>query len=262
MLGKQYLVDLSAAGLPVIPTVDRREDLTPPAGRPVRREAEGRGRLGGPAGAGPRSAGRAVVDRQLVQPHLELRYEVSFYFIDRDFQYASTPPTREAVGVERYEPDDEDLAFAPAVRRVETPSTRHPARRCRPHSDGELLLGRAGGPQSVLSLDLVEEPTRSALHRPVRRLRHPAPHDHLTVSHSRSVRDRPVPDRPVLGNRFLGDRSMGGCPQGRAVLTNRGQGDRGSTPGERFPAGGGRWIGVRWLRGRAGRLRAVEVPPG
>jgi len=162
MRGKRYLVDLTRKGWPVIPTVDRREDLglLPPAARYVVKPV-----------LGADSIGLRVVDDldgvdlegALVQPYVELAYEVSFVFVGRAFQYAVYAPDRERRwDLEPYAPSADDLAFAQrfvdwndldvGVQRVDA---------CRTH-DGRLLLVELEDLNPYLSLELVEAAPRSA----------------------------------------------------------------------------------------------------
>jgi hypothetical protein len=114
MAGKQYLVDLSDGGWPVIPTVDRPADL----GRLPDAPAYVVKPKAGADSVGLRFVGREELDGVtwddvLVQPRVDFRYEVSFYFVDGAFQYAlrAPDPGRRWV-LEPYAATDDDLAFA------------------------------------------------------------------------------------------------------------------------------------------------------
>ncbi|WKX16871.1 hypothetical protein [Streptomyces sp. HUAS CX7] len=116
MLGKQYLLDLTAAGFPVIPTVDRAEDLHL---LPVADEYVVKPRLGAdsaglrivPAAGVPRALGDAA--DLLVQPRVDFAYEVSFYFVDHDYQYAlHAPHPDRRWQLEPYDATVADLDFA------------------------------------------------------------------------------------------------------------------------------------------------------
>ncbi|MFJ8924715.1 hypothetical protein ACIREK_35170 [Streptomyces sp. NPDC102415] len=164
MAGKQYLVDLSRAGFPVIPTVDRAADL----------------------GLLPRSAGYVVKPKLgadsvglrftdepeypegadgtlLVQPRIDFRYEVSFYFVGHDFQYALHAPHPDRRWVlEPYAPTAADLDFA--RRFVEWNTLTHGIQRvdaCRT-PEGGLLLVELEDLNPYLSLDLVSDQVREA----------------------------------------------------------------------------------------------------
>lgn len=164
MAGKQYLVDLSRAGFPVIPTVDRAADL----------------------GLLPRSAGYVVKPKLgadsvglrftdepeypegadgtlLVQPRIDFRYEVSFYFVGHDFQYALHAPHPDRRWVlEPYAPTAADLDFA--RRFVEWNTLTHGIQRvdaCRT-PEGGLLLVELEDLNPYLSLDLVSDRVREA----------------------------------------------------------------------------------------------------
>ncbi|WP_374983250.1 hypothetical protein [Streptomyces fradiae] len=175
MAGKQYLLDLTAAGYPVIPTIDRPEDvrLLPEAGQYAVKPKLGADSIGLAFVPGERLGDLAYGD-VLVQPRVDFRYEVSFYFVDDAFQYALNAPDPERRWVlEPYEPTDADLAFA--RRFIDWNTIDHGIQRvdaCRTR-DGGLLLVELEDLNPYLSLDLVPEHTRdsfvesmtSSLHR-------------------------------------------------------------------------------------------------
>ncbi|MGW3138440.1 hypothetical protein [Streptomyces sp. NPDC001139] len=162
MVGKQYLLDLTAAAYPVIPTIDRPQDLgrLPEADQYVVKPK-----------AGADSIGLSVLPRErlstlaygdiLVQPRIDFRYEVSFYFVDDAFQYALHAPDPQRRWVlEPYEPTEADLDFA--RRFIDWNTLDHGIQRvdaCRT-PEGELLLVELEDLNPYLSLDLVDGPTR------------------------------------------------------------------------------------------------------
>ncbi|MFJ1610877.1 hypothetical protein ACIOHS_47435 [Streptomyces sp. NPDC088253] len=164
MAGKQYLLDLTAAGYPVIPTIDRPEDLhlLPEAAQYAVKPK-----------AGADSIGLTFLPREqlsdlvygdiLVQPRIDFRYEVSFYYVDDTFQYALHAPDPERRWVlEPYEPADADLAFA--RRFIDWNTLDHGIQRvdaCRTR-EGDLLLVELEDLNPYLSLDLVSDRTRDA----------------------------------------------------------------------------------------------------
>ncbi|MFF8277582.1 hypothetical protein ACF05T_15945 [Streptomyces lateritius] len=164
MAGKSYLLHLSREGFPVIPTAGRREEfaLLPEADAYVVKPLLGadsvglrfveRARLGDVDPAG-----------MLVQPRVPFAYEVSFYFVGRDFQYALYAPDPEARWVlTPYEPTAADLDFA--QRFVDWNGLPYGIQRvdaCRA-PDGELLLVELEDLNPYLSLDLVGEAEREA----------------------------------------------------------------------------------------------------
>ncbi|MFJ5076658.1 hypothetical protein ACIP8Z_18915 [Streptomyces sp. NPDC088553] len=162
MAGKQYLLDLTAAGYPVIPTVDRPEDLhrLPAAAEYAVKPKAGADSIGLRFLPYEELAGLAY-DGLLVQPRVDFRYEVSFYFVDDLFQYAlhAPDPARRWV-LEPYEPTEDDLAFA--RRFVDWNTLDHGIQRvdaCRAPG-GELLLVELEDLNPYLSLDRVPEETR------------------------------------------------------------------------------------------------------
>ncbi|MEU2075123.1 hypothetical protein [Streptomyces sp. NPDC013489] len=162
MAGKQYLLDLTAAGYPVIPTVDRPEDLhrLPAADAYAVKPKAGADSIGLRFLAHEELAGLSY-DGLLVQPRVDFRYEVSFYFVDDLFQYAlhAPDPARRWV-LEPYEPTGDDLDFA--RRFVDWNTLDHGIQRvdaCRAPG-GELLLVELEDLNPYLSLDRVPEETR------------------------------------------------------------------------------------------------------
>lgn len=162
MLGKQYLLDLYAEGFPVIPTVDARADLglLPVVDQFVVKPRLGADSLGLRVVSADDLAG-IELDGVLVQPLVRFAYEVSFYFIDREFQYALHAPDPDQRWVlDPYEPDPADLDFA--QRFVDWNDIEHGIQRvdaCRTPT-GELLLVELEDLNPYLSLDRVDVPTR------------------------------------------------------------------------------------------------------
>ncbi|MGW9451539.1 hypothetical protein [Streptomyces sp. NPDC055632] len=162
MAGKQYLLDLTADGYPVIPTVDRPEDLhvLPRAERYAVKPRDGADSIGLTFVPRDRLDGLPYGDI-LVQPGVDFLYEVSFYYVDDAFQYAlHAPDTDRRWVLEPYEPTDADLAFA--RRFIDWNTLDHGIQRvdaCRTR-DGGLLLVELEDLNPYLSLDRVPAPTR------------------------------------------------------------------------------------------------------
>ncbi len=162
MQGKRYLVELWAAGEPVIPTVDRREDLgrLPDADQWVVKPVLGADSVGLQL---LDSLDGVELEGALVQPRIDLVHEISFVFVGREFQYAVVAPDRDRRWeLVPYAPTDDDLAFAQrfvdwndldvGVQRVDACRTR----------DGALLLVELEDLNPYLSLDRVDAGARSA----------------------------------------------------------------------------------------------------
>ncbi|MDI3417099.1 ATP-grasp domain-containing protein [Streptomyces luteolus] len=167
MAGKQYLLDLTAAGFPVIPTVDRAAhlDRLPAAAEYVVKPALGADSIG--LRVVPRAElSRALNDSGsglLVQPRIPFSYEVSFYFVDDEIQYAlRTPDSGERWQLRSYEPTSADLEFA--RRFIAWNTLDHGIQRvdaCRAPG-GELLLVELEDLNPYLSLDLAAPKVREA----------------------------------------------------------------------------------------------------
>ncbi|MFJ6404087.1 hypothetical protein ACIQK9_01045 [Streptomyces hydrogenans] len=165
MAGKQYLLDLTAEGHPVIPTVDRPEDLhrLPEAAAYAVKPKAGADSIGLRFLPYADLAGLPYGDGELlVQPRIDFRYEVSFYFVDDRFQYALYAPDPERRWeLVPYEPTAADLDFARGF--VDWNTLRHGIQRvdaCRA-PDGGLLLVELEDLNPYLSLDRVDEPVRA-----------------------------------------------------------------------------------------------------
>ncbi|WP_116213277.1 hypothetical protein [Streptomyces olivoreticuli] len=164
MVGKRYLLDLTAAGYPVIPTIDDPRDVgrLPEADEYVVKPKLGADSIGLEFVPRDRLAELPYGDI-LVQPRIPFAYEVSFYFVDRSFQYALYAPRPEQRwALETYEPTAADLAFA--QRFVDWNDIEYGIQRvdaCRAPG-GELLLVELEDLNPYLSLDLLEPAARDA----------------------------------------------------------------------------------------------------
>ncbi|MEU5366822.1 hypothetical protein ABZ354_25685 [Streptomyces sp. NPDC005925] len=170
MAGKQYLLDLTAAGFPVIPTVDRAEDLhrLPAADEYVVKPRLGADSMGlrvVPADRVRDEMSTAVREEAtgdvLVQPRVHFAYEVSFCFVDHDFQYALyAPDPGRRWELKPYEPTVRDLEFA--RRFIDWNTVGHGVQRvdaCRAPG-GELLLVELEDLNPYLSLDALDDTGR------------------------------------------------------------------------------------------------------
>ena len=162
MVGKQYLVDLSVAGAPVIPTVDRLADVDrlPPATTYVVKPK-----------LGSDSIGMRTVDRRelddtdltgmIVQPTIDFVHEVSFVFVDDQLQYAlHAPDPARRWELRPFDPSPEDRDVAEWFIRWN--AIRHGIQRvdaCRTR-DGGLLLMELEDLNPYLSLDVVDPSVR------------------------------------------------------------------------------------------------------
>ena len=151
-------------GYPVIPTIDRAAnlDLLPDLPQYVAKPKFGADSVGLEMVA-QKDLARLVYDNLLVQPRIDFHYEVSFYFIDRTFQYALyAPEPDQRWALEPYEPTEADLTFA--QRFVDWNDVRRGIQRvdgCRTR-DGELLLVELEDLNPYLSLDRIAPAIRDA----------------------------------------------------------------------------------------------------
>ncbi|WCT57831.1 hypothetical protein PQ456_10055 [Paenibacillus kyungheensis] len=163
MNGKEYLIQLTDAQLPVIPTIDTIDHLDElPHGHMYIIKPKD----------GADSVGLKFVEKDklveevkahskdtLIQPLIHFEYEVSFYFIDKQFQYALYAPDKDKRWeLKEYTPTDKDLHFA--KRFIEWNNIHWGIQRidaCR-NEQGELLLVELEDLNPYLSLlELSEE---------------------------------------------------------------------------------------------------------
>lgn len=162
MVGKQYLVELSRDGHPVIPTIDNRDEFArlPDADSYVVKPKLGSDSIGMEF-VMKADLDNVVLDDMLIQPRIDFQHEVSFYFIDHDYHYAMSARPGERWNLEPFEASEADLAFA--GRFIEWNDIDHGIQRvdaCRTAA-GELLLMELEDLNPYLSLDLVDEPVRA-----------------------------------------------------------------------------------------------------
>jgi len=145
MNGKEYLIDLTNENFPVIPTIDTLDSFEklPDVGTYVIKPKDGADSIG------MNFLSKDEVIKQvdttnkdtLIQPLINFKYEVSFYFIDKQFQYALYAPDKtKRWELKGYIPTEEDLAFA--QRFIEWNNLNWGIQRvdaCR-SENGELLL--------------------------------------------------------------------------------------------------------------------------
>ena len=163
MKGKQYLLNLMNLGYPVIPTiehVERLEELGYAEKYIIKLKN------------GADSIGMEVLSKEelldanpkgkLIQPFLDFRYEVSFYYVNDSFQYALYAPDKtKRWQLQEYSPTSEDIAFADKFiqwNHMERGISRVDACRLQ---DGSLLLVELEDLNPFLSIDLLSEEKRN-----------------------------------------------------------------------------------------------------
>ncbi len=157
--GKQYLLDLTAQNYPVIPTVESIQDihLLGEANQFIVKIKNGADSIG----METLSKKELLEDNpkgKLIQPLIDFKYEVSFYYLDDVFQYALYAPDKnKRWELVEYEATPEDLIFASKFiewNNIQTGITRVDACRC---PDDSLLLVELEDLNPFLSIDLISE---------------------------------------------------------------------------------------------------------
>jgi len=117
MNGKEYLIELTNAHFPVIPTIDTLDSLNklPDVETYIVKPKDGADSIG--MEFLTKDELKEKVDSEskntLVQPFIDFEYEVSFYFVDHEFQYALYAPDKEKRWeLKEYVPTEQDLTFA------------------------------------------------------------------------------------------------------------------------------------------------------
>ncbi|MEK3889885.1 hypothetical protein [Bacillus sp. FSL K6-3431] len=117
MNGKEYLIELTDAKFPVIPTIDTLHSLDklPNVENYILKPKDGADSIGMEIVFKNELSIKVNPNKKdtLVQPFINFDYEVSFYFIDHEFQYALYAPDIEnRWDLKEYVPTKEDLLFA------------------------------------------------------------------------------------------------------------------------------------------------------
>ena len=162
MKGKQHLLDLTKAGYPVISTIDNKADIyrLPRCERYLSKPKFGADSIDMNY-FDAHDLENYCFTESVVQPVMGFVYEVSFYFINHEFQYALyAPNTEQRWQLQTYNPSENDLDFAKqfidwndidfGIQRVDA---------CRMPS-GQLLLMELEDLNPYLSLDLLTENVR------------------------------------------------------------------------------------------------------
>ena len=164
MLGKQYLLDMTDAGMRVIPTVESLDNLgqLPETDRYVVKPKGGADSIGLEFLTHDELLAKNFAESEmLIQPAIDFEYEVSFFFVDGDYEYALYAPNANARWeLVPYNATDADQAFARGF--VEWNSISHGIQRvdaCRT-TDGDLLLVELEDLNPYLSLDCLDAATR------------------------------------------------------------------------------------------------------
>jgi hypothetical protein len=114
MKGKDYLLQLTREGFPVISTVEKLDELAQ-LGAPEKyivKLKDGADSIGMQVLA-EKDLLHYSLQNQLIQPFIHFDYEVSFYYLDNQFQYALyAPDKKKRWDLVPYEPTADDLAFA------------------------------------------------------------------------------------------------------------------------------------------------------
>jgi hypothetical protein len=117
MNGKEYLIELTNAQFPVIPTIETLDSLDklPNVEAYIVKPKDGADSIGLEFVTKDELSDKVDSESKntLVQPFINFEYEVSFYFIDKEFQYALYAPDKDQRWeLKEYAPTVEDLTFA------------------------------------------------------------------------------------------------------------------------------------------------------
>ena len=159
MQGKQHLLDLTIQQYPVIPTIESFENigLLSQAEKYVLKLKDGADSIGMKQLTYQELLNEDIQD-YVIQPFIDFIYEVSFYFIDHEFQYALYAPDKtKRWKLKEYTATEQDLEFANKF--IEWNNIKYGIQRvdaCR-LKDGELLLVELEDLNPFLSIEVLEE---------------------------------------------------------------------------------------------------------
>ncbi|MGM0579049.1 MAG: hypothetical protein ACQETL_00105 [Bacteroidota bacterium] len=162
MKGKQYLLDLFEQDFPVIPTIESIEKLhlLPNTDQYIIKLKNGADSIGMEKLRKEELINTKLEDK-LIQPFIDFEYEVSFYFINNEFQYALyAPDISKRWELKTYKASEEDLKFT--QRFIQWNNMERGIQRvdaCK-LTDGSLLLVELEDLNPFLSLDTLKEETR------------------------------------------------------------------------------------------------------
>lgn len=160
--GKQYLLDLTELGFPVIPTVDdvAKIDQLGTHEKYIIKIKDGADSIGMEVLSKKEIIGSKPTGK-LIQPWIDFDYEASFYYLNDVFQYALYAPDKnKRWELVKYEPTPGDLKFAEKFihwNNLERGITRVDACRLK---DGSLLLVEVEDLNPFLSIDLLSDEKR------------------------------------------------------------------------------------------------------
>ena len=160
--GKQYLLDLQALNYPVIPTVENMADIEA-LGKPEKyivKLKNGADSIGMELLSGEELF-KVKPEGKLIQPWIDFEYEVSFYYLNNEFQYSMYAPNKQMRWeLVEYNATPADLEFARKFQiwnNMERGITRVDACRLK---DGSLLLVELEDLNPFLSIELLSEEKR------------------------------------------------------------------------------------------------------
>ena len=161
--GKQYLIDLSNLAYPVIPTIESISEINK-IGNHEKYIVKLKN--------GADSIGMEILDHEslissnpqgkLIQPLIDFEHEVSFYYLNDNFQYALYAPDKyNRWQLVEYEPTESDLVFAEKFiswNNIQRGITRVDACRLK---NNTLLLVELEDLNPFLSIDLLSDEKRN-----------------------------------------------------------------------------------------------------
>ena len=162
MQGKQHLLELTNQKYPVIPTIDSILDIKilPPSDKYLLKLKDGADSIGMKTATYEELLNLNTQD-YIIQPFVDFIHEVSFYYIDFEFQYALYAPNKtKRWDLEEYIPTKKDLVFANKF--IEWNSINHGIQRVDAclQKNGELVLVELEDLNPYLSLDALTNSIR------------------------------------------------------------------------------------------------------
>ena len=160
IVGKRHLLELFQLGFAVIPTFVAKNEAFGKSERFLLKPLDGADSLGVKV-LSAEELHASECQNMLIQPLVDFQYEVSFYFVGKEFQYALYAPNpQKRWELKVYQATKEDMSFAQSF--VNWNSCTHGIQRvdaCRTQ-DGQLLLMELEDYNPFLSLELLDVDVR------------------------------------------------------------------------------------------------------
>lgn len=162
MKGKDYMLELTKESFPIIPTIDSIENIKKlgTTEKYIIKPKDGADSIGIEI-LEKHEIKYFDISNKIIQPFIDFEYEVSFFYINNEFQYALYAPDKsKRWKLDKFIPSEKDLNFGNSFikwNNISRGITRVDACRLK---DGSLLLIELEDLNPYLSLDSIDKKTK------------------------------------------------------------------------------------------------------